>query len=366
MRTANRSGQGTLVWRPNFATAVSLLVDAFGSIVSGRFWKAKSLVAVLALAMLHAFPAYDAVRSEFVESTWRSVQVKFDHPFTDMAKAFPPASHEGKLTFRMTVPLLARTFHLGLRGILLFNGCLGVLLLYQVLALAHRLTADRTVAFWVCLAIACAWPGQTAFHEFRGGYYDAAALCALMLAMSARSAVAAWIWAFLAAWTDERSLVALPLVLTVSSHRAALLAAGGGYVLARIALATSYATPTEGIGLTVFLAQIATVPLGVWTGLGGGWILAAGSLIALLWRRELHMAAVLAAAFGPVILTAALVTDITRSAAYCLPGVFAALSILNGGRRLRTPAIVGASLSFLIPSYYVEGLGIYRLHFFGM
>lgn len=334
-------------------------------LVSGHYWQAKCLFAVLVLAFLRTFPAYQAVQTGFVQATWQAVQIKLDHPLTDMAKAFPPASHEAKLTFRMTVPLLAHALRLKPKQLLFLSALVGVFSLYLVLSLTHRLTEDRIVAFLICLAIACAWAGQTAFHEFRGGYYDAVALCALLLAMSARSPVIAGVCAFVAAWTDERALIALPLVLFIergaSRRQAAVVCAGLLYVALRIALAGVCETPVAGVGLAVFFNQISTIPLGLWTGLGGCWLLVFYGLGVMLKQQQTLEAIAYALGLTLLLVAAALVTDVTRSASYCLPSVFAAVFILRHHRHLREVALLAAALSILIPSFYVEGQGVYWL-----
>ena len=324
------------------------------------YWKATVVLVIVMLALLRSVPAYEALNTSFVKATWQAAQVKFDHPLTDMAKAFPPASHEAKLTYRITVPLVVYVFRLGPRQVLAMNAALGVLLLYLVLGLAHRITGDRVVAVMVCVAVACCWPGQTAFHEYRGGYYDVLALCLLLLAMSARTPMAVASWTFLAGWTDERALIALPLLLLAGAdrrRREAMFNAGAVSLLLRALLATFYSTPGAGVGPAVFVSQMATVPLGLWTGLGGGWILVVWSLFSL------QHPVVLATAVGLLAGVAAMVVGITRSAAYCLPAVFVALAILKHHPRLRAVAVLAACVSVVLPSFYVEGLSVYWLRY---
>lgn len=161
---------------------------AHRALFSGRYWKAKSVLAALALALLRTYPAYQALQTDFVKSTWQSAQVKFDHALTDMAKVFPPTTHAAKLTFRLTVPLLAHAFRLRPSQLILINAVLGVLLLFLVLELAHRATNHRKIAFLVTLCAACCWAGQAAFHEYGGDYYDTAAFWLMLLAISIRIA----------------------------------------------------------------------------------------------------------------------------------------------------------------------------------
>src|SRR6266404_5337525 len=101
-------------------------------ILSGPYWKLKTLFAVVIISLFRAFPSYDALQTSFVEAKWRDVQVKFDHPMADTSRIFPPRSHESNLTFRLTAPIFAHAFHLHRVGLLIFFAFAGVILLWLV------------------------------------------------------------------------------------------------------------------------------------------------------------------------------------------------------------------------------------------
>jgi hypothetical protein len=178
----------------------------------------KALFAVGAISLFRAFPNYDALRTIFSETTWRNVQVKFDHPMADTSRIFAPGSHESNLTFRLTVPILAHIFHLHRAEVLICFAFVGFVLLYLVLKVAFTLSASKRVALFVCLSTACTWPGEAAFHELRGGYYDALALCLVLAACATSSSIVTAALLFLAAWTDERALVASLFVLLLYAY----------------------------------------------------------------------------------------------------------------------------------------------------
>ena len=134
------------------------------------------------------------------------------------AAGLPPASHEAKLTFRLAVPVLARTLHLGRDGMLALFALCGVFTLYLTLDLSFRITQNRIAAAAVCLGVACVWPGVLAFHQLLGGFYDAVALCLVLAAMWAPAPLAA-IGLLAAAWTDERALLAGLLVMVYAGLR---------------------------------------------------------------------------------------------------------------------------------------------------
>jgi len=356
-------------------------VDAgIEKILAGTYWKLKALAVVLALSLFRAFPNYDALGTKFHQATWRDIQIKFDHPLLDTSRLFPAGSHESNLTFRLTVPILAHVFHLGEAGLLIFFALVGIVLLYLVLKVSFTLSASKRVALLVGLTTACAWPGEAAFHELRGGYYDALALCLVVAACATSSSLLAAAFLFLAAWTDERALIASSFVLLlytcqntgiwrfVTGKPAAVLVAAAAYLGTRAYLSVthSYFFVTSGVGLSVLSQQTNVIPLAIWTGLGGGWILVVSGLVTLFrQKRYLAFAAFFAALIGMIAASMAVV-DVTRSMAYCLPAVFVALAALSASERverIERMAAIGAAISVVVPAFYLEGsTGVWWLY----
>jgi hypothetical protein len=337
-------------------------------LLSGPRWKWKALLVVLALSLLRAFPSYDGLATAYDRGTWRKVMVKVDYPLIDMARSFPDESHEAKLTFRVTVPLLAHVLHLRRNGMLVLAAVAGALLLYAVLGIAHRVTGSRKAALFICLATACAWPGETAFHELRGGYFDAVALCLLVLAMADLPSPLTAAAVCAAAFTDERALVACGLVFLFwvsesglfARRPVAVLIGCGAYGAIRLwlTLAHSAIVSTGGVGLSIFLHETNIIPLGIWTGLGGAWLLVVCGLTALLLQRRYGMAAAFSAATVATVGLALLVLDVTRSMAFCLPAVFVGIGALRRSESVETVerlSIAAGAVSLLTPAYVVQG-----------
>jgi hypothetical protein len=340
--------------------------------LSGPFWKLKALCGVLGISFFRAFPSYDALGTNFHQSTWRDIQIKFDHPFIDTSQLFPAGSHASNLTFRLTVPILAHVFHLHELGLLIFFALVGIVLLYLVLNVSFTLSASKRTALFVCLTTACAWPGEAAFHELRGGYYDALALCLLVAAFATSSSLLAAAFLFLAAWTDERALIASSFVFLLYAYKntgirrfltgkpAAVIVAAAAYLGTRAYLTAthSYILSTSGVGLSVLSQQTNVIPLAIWTGLGGGWILVVFGLVTLFRQKHYLAFAAFCAALAGMIVASLAVADVTRSMAYCLPAVFVALAALSSSaepKRIEGMAAISAAISFLVPTYYLEG-----------
>jgi hypothetical protein len=347
-----------------------------GRILSGSHWKSKALGVILLLTLFRAFPSYDALRWQYVETTWRDVQPLLEHPLIDPGK-LAAAGQDARLInlrFRRTVPVLAYLLHLGRTGLMLLFALAGVVILFAALHTVEQVTASRRAAFFVCLAVACAWPGETAFHELRGGYYDAVALCFLVLALAVTSPVVSGACVFLAAWTDERALLASALVLlfaisrseaggwrgVLSGKTAAVLVAWAAYFASRVWLVSvqPLATTSGGLGLSTFIEQFNAAPLGTWTGLGGCWILTGCGIVSGLLQRRRWMTLCFCGVLGLLVASAAAITDVTRTMSFALPAVFLAVSLLARGekvRRIEKLALLSAAVSFAIPTYYVQG-----------
>jgi hypothetical protein len=343
-------------------------------IVSGRTWQIKALLAVLAISLLRAFPYYQAVRDPGVQNFWRAALIKVDDPLADMARRFPADSHESKLTFRLTVPILARALHLRRTGLMIVFALANILLLHGVLTVAYRTTGSRRTALYMCLATACVWAGMAGFHELRGGFYDSVALCLLILSLNASSPTLVGIYAFAAAWTDERALVTLPMILVFSivastsrvTVRRVLLGKGTAILLAMVAYCASrmYLTTTRsllvssgGVGTALLTAFPFSDPLAILTALGGSWLMVVLGLVVLLVKKRYWMAAAFCGALVPIIGAALCVADRTRSLAYCLPAVFVGMSIISRSEpegNVEGLAVLCCLISFIVPTYYFE------------
>jgi len=353
------------VLRP-LCAGVDARLGAFASrLTAGPHWKAKTLLFVLSFSLFRAFPNYAFLQAPGVADTWTHAAIKIADPAADMARLFPADSHESKLTFRLTVPLMARVLHLGTAGHLALFAVGGVLLLLCVLTLAEMVTDSRTVALYLTLATACTWPGLLAFHQLLGGFYDVVALLLLLFAMAARRPAVAAAALFAAAWTDERALLTVPLLCLFALAQSgrprciAVLFGAAAYLGSRIWLANAWALHTTmgGASLAVFLKNLHIAPLGVWAGLGGSWILIVCALAILAARRRYLECAGLTLAIALVTALALGVEDLTRSMAYALPAVFVALHLLA---KNETPGTVeriaqtSALVCALLPTWFVQ------------
>jgi hypothetical protein len=301
---------------------------------SGWQWRVTLLSVALSLTM--SFPSIDVFLSGEFDRTWAALAAQIAHPFTP--KDYPPLSHEAKMAFRLTLPTTLHILGLGTRSALLVGMLSGVALLYLTAGAVFRLTADRVTAALCTVATATTFTGASAFCDLRG-VFDGLALALLVGAIYTSSPLASFVLCFLAAFTDERSLLAGALLFLLHTLRRRLGApdpskpalwpyplAAVAYIGTRLALGATYglSTPLAGVGLSTFVRQIHSLPLGVWTALEGLWIPVGGFLCLLALARRWWLLLGYGAVLAGILVGANSVIDVTRSAIYVFPVVLSA------------------------------------------
>jgi hypothetical protein len=340
-------------------------IEAALSAPGGTF---RALALVLGVALLLSTPAWERLSLIVRTTPWRVFQEKVEAPLSQPRAL--EASHSGKTTFRLVVPLVARALHLGAYGVLIVQGLLGVALIALVQRLAARESGDVVAALFVSASLVFGYVGKAAFVDLFC-WFDAWAFLFLLAALAARGPVLAFVFASLAAWTDERALIALALVTAfhlapsarpktgVPRQALAVLGAAFAYAALRTLLAARYGlyTPTADTGLALLQAQRPLLALSAFTGLEGGWILVLSA--AWAWRQPAARPALVACAAGILLLLIVSwsVIDMTRSAAYAFPALFVALRLLapllpQDG--LRAAAFVSGLVSLLFQDYYLQ------------
>jgi hypothetical protein len=312
--------------------------------VSGRFW----IIEVCFLATL-----FSMLFTGGVDEILYDLRVKYDagyflkieHPLADVSKQFPASRHEAKLNFRLTVPVILHWLPVPVREWWFLPGltvCAICSLLGLCCLFTYRITGDRVCGLWTTLGVASTYIGT--FYTTR--YYDAIAICQLLIAMlpgvhwSARG-----LMVFTAAFTDERAFVAAPLLLFADTtgrpmngwrhmtRPSSLAVIGGmaGYCLVRLLL-EKYAglgSPMGGVGLQTLALNARYWHSGVWFALGGGWLLVGLSMLSLRQEGRKLELWMFACAIAAPIFVGLMVLDVVRSTAYALPAVLVALTVLS-------------------------------------
>jgi hypothetical protein len=229
------------------------------------------------------------------------------------------------------MPALGRVLHLNRIGyftVLVLAG----LVMFAVL---HRVIADRTshrYATLCCLALAFCYLGE-AYVADLNIFFDGIAIALAAGALVVTSEVAAAVLVLLALFTDERALITLVVgvlavrVVTGRTRVGGLLGGVAAYAVARtgLQLATELRTHTEGVGLAITRDLGWRAPVGVLVAWGAVWLVIGRGLAALRSRAG---GALLIGAFVAASVSAVLVYDVTRTAAYAVPAVVAAMIVL--------------------------------------
>ena len=344
-------------------------IDICEQFTAKNNWMLRLALVLPFTVLLFAFPSYERLATEFAES-WRAVLAQAAHPFTP--GRHEPTSHQAKMAFRLTVPLVARMLHLGVVGILLLQAVAGAVLFYLSAKLFLRLTGDKTAALLLTLSLSFIYAGRVSFTEIRG-IFDGVAMLFLVVSMSFSNPLLVFTGVFLAAWTDERGLIATSLVMLFWVHSAqsalrkavnpttvAVFLAWAAYFVTRYLVARTFglSTPTQGVGIRLLIDQTNNLPVGVWSALEGCWLLVLSSLLVLWRHKQLVFSAAYVGSISLLLLVAMSVVDITRSMAYLLPTFFLATMIVAKSETqntFRKVVFVAMLLSFAYPAYYTGG-----------
>lgn len=350
------------------------LESSIAWVVGTGSWSARATLLALAIGLFSSTPNYPLVFSNYYETSWSPVLKKFAHPLYDPSKTEKPTSHESKLTFRLTVPIIGWALGLGQRGTLALYFLAGVALLYLTTILGDRVSGSREVACCLAITVATTWPGMTSFVVLAGGFYDGVAILLLLCSLYARSSAGVATCVFLAGWTDERGILASPLVLLfhgltedadvgvrfnpLRAQALAVPTALAGYAGVRLYLSYRFGLGTaQDPWIQTFVSQLHLLPIGLWTALEGGWILVTAAVVDLFVKVRRSPAAWFLLAICPLGFLGIAVLDVTRSMAYLIPAIFVAVKVLRvyeSPNRLRQLCLIAAMVSVVCPSYYVD------------
>jgi len=327
----------------------------------------------LIIALFFSFPSYDVLSSkDYIETHWKPVLLKVQNPLFDLNTLYGPGSHASKNNLRLTVPIIARLFHLNIWGILLFAGFIGICLFYVINEVSLKITQDPVASLFSTLTVSSIYAGIASFVELRGNF-DGVAIFFLITSLLPNPLLI-WVSLSLAFWTDERAVIAGILVLLFhcimyndvrklcifNINSLSVIITYLSYLLLRAFLAFRFNlyTPTSGFGLQILMDQVNNIPMGIWTGLEGGWVIVISAVLLLLLQRSFLSLSLFVAFMVCVIGVAVSVVDITRSMAYILPAFFIALKILAAietKEEIRRLLLIAWLVSLLWPNYYAGG-----------
>lgn len=351
----------------------------FAILAERRHWLLAGTIAALLVSLMITFPrvSFFTGKDPQIVNFWPYIEEQARHPLSNDLSfyAVSPTLHQNKLAFRLTLPILARVFHLGQTGLIVLQFVLGVLLLIAVGKIMYELYGDRIVAIATVFGVSSLYAGKAAFLEL-GGVGDAVAFAFLTFAAALRTPPLIFGAVLAAAFSDERAVIAAPLVALYWAVKDAdgpkriawftprPLAVGGAllsYGSLRLYLGYRYGLRAEPAPLSMIIgiltSNLAVMQWEIPRALAGLWVWVIAAAV-LLWRSGSRLVTLLAALNAGAVVALAMLVDFQRSAAYLLPLLFvawAALARLNlSTRNARDIAIVSFVVSLLIPvnSYF--------------
>lgn len=347
-------------------------------ITSGSRWAIKATAVILGLALFLSFPSYDSLNfDEHERGVWNAVILKSRDLTLDLSEFYSPGSNPGKVNFRLTGPLIGHFLRLDIFGFVVVQAIAGALLIYFSVLLTNNITKDRVVAFLTTLLIGATYAGIVSFAELRGRF-DGLGICFLVAALLTRRPILITLFVLLAAWTDERGLVASPLVLLFhllnsSSGREfrvkdflkpQLLSVYLAWVLyfaTRFLYAYALDLPQSyrQDGFHVLFRQINMIPMGLWTAFEAGWLLILLAFIVLAIEKRWAFSLLFIAALSLLFTVALGVVDISRTTAFAVPALYIAVRILKNALStadLRRYSLVACLGTMFWPTYYAGGV----------
>lgn len=307
--------------------------------VQKKYWDILLVLLLPVLVLFFCFPSYDILHTEF-KPIYDALFKQAANPLTNFH--YPPSSHEAKLTFRLYIPFLVRLLHLNVLGVLFIKFLSGLFTYVVLIRLVRSMIKDKVIILWVCLCFISIYAGKTGVTEIRGYIYDGECVLFILAALYFRNPLLIFLCVSLAAWNDERGLIATCLVFAwhlFSSYSisykitriTAILLAWIGYFLVRIYIEHTYniTTPTAAADLNEFIDNINNMPLGVWTALEGSWLLVIVSFAYLLNKRRFFELLLLSGGYLIIIFVALCVDDITRSMCYLFPAIFLSIRTIQ-------------------------------------
>ena len=338
---------------------------------TNKYWMIWMSLFCSLFVIFFSYPNYNCVYNDpYIVESWNAIMTQVKHPFEQ--HDYFDISHQSKLTFRLSVPLIAKLLHLSVFGIICLQYVFGVLLFYVSAKVLKEITKDNFSAFIITLSLPFIYAGKVSFLELRGAF-DGFALFFLLLAMYKKNIFLIASSVVMTSFTDERGFIACSFVFLYwfihdsnvsrklfTKFTISVILGGLLYLISRFSLTYFFGLKTQsaGIGLQVLASNLNMIPLSIWHGLEGFWIFILISIITLLFKKEKLAVSLFLLSIFCVILSSCLVVDMTRSAAFLFPAIFVSIKIIIENDSIhftRKIAFLTFICCFIYPSYYSGG-----------
>jgi hypothetical protein len=335
------------------------------ALLRGRFWLWKVALLGVVVSFIFAAPrldqlffsenSYRVVYQELFEreirlpiwGNWEAIYEKVEHPLR--MNQYPPASHQGKIGYRLTGPLIIAFLGLSPFHMILLQYLVGLLTFYLIGLLVYKACQSKIHTAFVVLLTSLLYLGNASTGNILA-QFDCLAYFFVLLALCMRSRVLSFVSLILAAFCDERVFLSIAMIVLhqkvfptkqvfAFSSSVSLLALAT-YFLLRQSLGINFGLDVpvgdeNGVSLNLIFRSMEYWWIGAWSVFKGGWF-----LILLSWFPLFQKCSSLSARgkLGSYILTVAVsimccfvVFDITRSLSYLFPMfLYAASNVPRG------------------------------------
>jgi hypothetical protein len=335
----------------------------------------KTSVFLVILSSFLCFPIIVEILLNPIQTdAWRVVFIKSQFLFDNLER-FQPGSWIAKKVFRLTIPVIIRIFKIGIVEVVLLQISMAFVFLVVCYKLVIRITNDKLQSLFITAGFAFTYVGRAALHDVYT-WFDAFAYVFLLLSLYSKNSVVVFIFASLAAWTDERAFIALGLAIWFHSINYSIpkgvhtplaflnkrvlgvIFALVFYLVLRFILTVHFGmhTPTDGANAGVLKQTIIYFPIASVTYLEGGWVLVLIMFVLLIYEKNYLFLSFSLLMFLPLLIVSGCVTDMTRSGSYMFILVFISLKILNNKLskiRMREIAYFCFIISLIFPPLMV-------------
>lgn len=346
-------------------------MQIFNKVISNKYY-----ASLLVILIIHIFssPTYYSISPKYKNCPdCCSLQGKLDrkdHLLETVSTKYDPPSHMAKTEFRLTVPFLAKIFHIETTaGVYILQVLAGLLFFIFLHSLIYSIIPDNLIAFLFILSFGFLYPGFSFVAEMEG-FFDSFAFFFLLVAMLDVHFLVVGVALFFAYWTDERAIFASSLILFYWQYKSVqengrsfytptvkaytLVTTLILYFALRWLLVNHFGFVNQLQGTGTIYYTINYMGIAFWQAFEGFWILIILSLYYLYTNKTYVIGAFFVILSIMIFLIGMNVMDLTRSVAYVFPAIIIALYIVKNSletAKIRHYLMICLLFCFVYPSY---------------
>ena len=199
----------------DLARYFAALYRPFEAPLLSKYWRLKLLLACIIVAGVMQVPRYQyfykfAILNDGSNAVYTAFQQQLAEPFKP--RIYELGSHESKMAFRLTMPLIVKYTGMPAAGFLLVQLVFGILMHYAIIKLIYDLTKDRLTTAFLVLGLSCTYFGCAFLYDIMA-LFDSLSYAILIFMFLFRNPFAIASLMLIGAFNDERTIIAAPIVI---------------------------------------------------------------------------------------------------------------------------------------------------------